>query len=214
MRLSIAAMLRGLREKQSRYFFGVLMIVPSCSDAPSSLEPDLLSGVAQRRVTIDFTSFGIGSPWQPDFYKSEGIRFTRQQCGAAGCRDLSVDLFQGDAALQGEPPFGPIRATFTRPVSDLSLEVAPGLQGTVIYVLKAFSASGKLLGTTRLRVTQDFGDPANTGFGYVTVSLPNLPKAAKSFTLQSVFVRSTFPLNTEIPYGIGSISYSHWSGRR
>jgi hypothetical protein len=193
---------------------GVLLVVPSCSDAPSSLEPDLRSGVAQRRVTIDFTSFGIGRAWEPDFYKSDGIRFTKRQCGPAGCRILSVDLFQGDAALHGEPLFGPIRATFTRPVSDLSLQVAPGLQGTVIYVLKAFAASGKLLGTTRLSVTQDFGDPANTGFGYVTVRLPNLPRPAKSFSFQSVFVRSTFPLNTEIPYGISSISYTHWGGQR
>jgi len=198
----------------SRLFvLGVMMALLSCSNEPTSFEPDLRSGLAQRRVTIDFTSFGIGRAWQPDFYKSDGIRFTRQQCGAAGCRDLSVDLFQGDAALQGEPPFGPIRATFTRPVSELSLEVAPGLQGTVVYVLKAFAASGKLLGTTRVRVTQDFGDPANTGFGYVTVRLPNLPRPAKSFTFQSVFVRSTFPLNTEIPYGIGSISYRHWGGQ-
>jgi hypothetical protein len=196
------------------FLLGVMMVVPSCSDAPNSLEPDLRSGVAQRRVTIDFTSFGIGRAWQPDFYKSDGIRFTKQQCGAAGCRDLSVDFIQGDAALLGEPPFGPIRARFTRPVSNLSLQVAPGLQGTVIYVLKAFAASGRLLGTSRLRVTQDFGDPANMGFGYVTVRLANLPKPAKSFTFQSVFVRSTFPLNTEIPYGIGSITYSRWGGQR
>ena len=199
-----------------RYFFlGVMMAVPSCSEAPpNSLEPDLRSGVAQQQVTIDFTSLGIGRYWQPDFVRSDGIRFTRQQCGAAGCRTLSVDLIQGDAALLGEPQFGPIQATFTRPIADLSLRVAPALQGTVIYVLKAFAASGKLLGTARLSVTQDFGDPANTGFGYVTVRLSNLPKPAKSFTFQSVFVRSTFPLNTEIPYGISSISYTHWGGPR
>jgi hypothetical protein len=192
------------------FLLGALLLLPSCSDTPVTLEPDLRNGVAQRRVTIDFSSFGIGNNWDPNFYKSDGIRFTRQQCGTAGCRVLSVDFIQGDAALQGEPSFGPIRATFTRPVSDLSLQVAPGLQGTVIYVLKAFTASGKLLGRTNVRVTQDFGDPANTGFGYVTVRLPRLSRPAKSFTFQSVFVRSSFPLNTEISYGISSITYTHW----
>jgi hypothetical protein len=161
-------------------------------------------------VTIDFTSFGVGKVFQPDFYKMDGIRFSEQQCGAAGCRPWSVDLIQGDAALLGEPPFGTLKATLTRPISDLSLQVAPGLQGTVIYVLKAFSASGKLLRRTGVTVTQDFGDPANTGFGYVTVRLTNLPRPAKSFTFQSVFVRSSFPTNPEIPYGISSISYTHW----
>jgi hypothetical protein len=201
----------GLRGKFSGFLVaGVLLAALCCSDAPTSPEPSFKPGVAAREVTNEFTSVGIGQVFEPDFYRSEGIRFSPQQCGSAGCRAWSVDLIQGDAALLGEPAFGPMRATFTRPISDLSLRVAPALQGTVTYVLKVFTASGRLLATTSLTVTQDFGDPANSGFGYVTISLPSLPRPGKSFTLHSVFVRSSFPLNTEIPYGVSSISYTHW----
>jgi hypothetical protein len=206
-----ALMHRVLPVKLVRFLLpGLLFALPSCSDAPTGPEPDLRAGVAARRVTIDFTSFGVGKVFQPDFYKSDGIRFSKQQCGAAGCRPWSVELIQGDAALLGEPQFGVLKATFTRPISDLSLQVAPALQGTVTYVLRAFSASGRLLGRTAVRVTQDFGDPANSGFGYVTVRLSNLARPAKSFTFQSVFVRSSSPTNPEIPYGVGSISYTRW----
>jgi hypothetical protein len=188
----------------------VLLATLSCSEAPTSPAPTFKAGVAARNVTIDFTSFGaVQKVFEADFYRSDGIRFAPQQCGTAGCRRLSVELIQGDTALMGEPQFGPVKARFTRPVSDVSLRVAPALQGTVTYTLKAFAASGELLGTTSLTVTQDFGDPANTGFGYVTLSLPNLPRPANSFTFHSVFVRSSVPTNTEIPYGVASISYTH-----
>jgi hypothetical protein len=173
------------------------------------------SRIGARDVTIDFTSFGAsiagGNVFEPDFYRSDGIRFPPQRCGSAGCDTWLIwHIVQGDDALWGETRFGPIKATFTRPISNLSLRVAPTLQGTATYVLSAFAASGKLLATTSVTVTQDFGDPANTGFGYFRVSLTNLPKPAKSFTLDQVFVRSSFPQTTDIPYGVSSISYTHW----
>lgn len=56
--------------------------------------------------------------------------------------------------------------------------------------------------------------PANTGFGYFTVSLVNLPRPAKRFSFDHVFVRSSVPTNTFIPYGISEISYVHMGRAR
>lgn len=221
-----------LQVKVSRFVLaGTLLLGLSCSEGPMTSEPALepsdggnnglaspgvgRSRIGARDVTIDFTSFGAsiagGNVFEPDFYRSDGIRFPPQRCGSAGCDTWLIwHIVQGDDALWGETRFGPIKATFTRPISNLSLRVAPTLQGTATYVLSAFAASGKLLATTSVTVTQDFGDPANTGFGYFTVSLTNLPKPAKSFTLDQVFVRSSFPQTTDITYGVSSISYAHW----
>lgn len=219
-----------LSGKVSRFVLaGTLLLTLSCSEAPMTSELTLEPGdtasngraspgagssrVGSRDVTIDFTSFGLGTVFEPDFYRSDGIRFPSKRCGSAGCDTWFIaHIIQGDDALLGETRFGPVKATFTRPISSLSLRVAPALQGTATYVLSAFAGSGKLLATTSVTVTQDFGDPANTGFGYFMVSLTNLPKPAKSFTLDNVFVRSSFS-NTDIPYGVSSISYTHWGQR-
>ena len=170
------------------------------------------ASVGDREVTIDFSSYGAGRVFDPEFYRDDGIRFPPERCGSAGCDAWFVGFVQSDAALVQTPLLGPIQATFTRPVSDLSLRVAPSLQGTATFVLKAFAGSGEVLAETSVTVTQDFGDPANTGFGYFTVSLMDLPHPAKSFTLDSVFVRSSFGW-TEIPYGVSSITYVHWGGK-
>jgi hypothetical protein len=201
--------------KLSRLFLaGPLLVAVSCSEAPTAPEPNFKPGVAAREVSVDFSSFGgIGVIFEHDFYRSDGILFPPEQCGPAGCDPWTIDLIQGDAALLAENQFGPVRARFTRPVSSLSVRVAPALQGTARYVLKAFAASGKLLARTSVTVTQDSGDPADTGFGYFTISLSNLPGPAKSFTLDNVFLRSTFPTNDNIPYGVSSISYRHWGGK-
>jgi hypothetical protein len=190
---------------------GVLLLATSCSDVPTGPEPSFKPGVAQRVVTIDFTTFGQPKVFDPDFYRSDGILFPPLRCGTEGCEQWFTSFVQGDAALRVEDVrFGPIEATLTRPISDLTLRVAPALQGTATYFLSGFGASGKLLATTSVTVTQDFGDPANTGFGYFTISLANLAKPAKSFKLDVMFVRSSFPLNTFMPYGVSSISYTHW----
>ena len=170
-------------------------------------------GLSAREVTIDFSSYGAGKVFDPEFYRLDGITFPREACGSAGCSPWLVGFYQGDAALVGEPRFGSVKATFTRPIADLLLRVAPGLQGTATYLLKAFAPSGRLLATTSVTVTEDFGDPANSGFGYFEIRLANLPGPAKSFTLDNVFVRSSFPQNVAIPYGVSSISYTHWAGQ-
>ena len=57
------------------------------------------------------------------------------------------------------------------------------------------------------------GDPANSGFGYFTMTLTNLPGPAGSFALDNVFVRSSFPQNGVIPFGVSSITYTHWGNQ-
>jgi len=100
---------------------------------------------------------------------------------------------------------GPVTATFARPISELSVRVAPALQGTALYLLNAFAESGALLATTSVTVTQDEGDPANSGSGYFTMS--------GSFALDNVFVCSSFPQNVAIPFGVSSITYTHWGNQ-
>jgi hypothetical protein len=179
---------------------------PTESGHPPSLGVSARVGLGAPSVTIDFSSFGSSKVFEPEFFRLDGILFPPEQCGSSGCGTWFVQFIQGDAALVG----GPVKATFARPISDLSVNVAPSLQGTATYVLNAFAESGALLATTSVTVTQDEGDPANSGFGYFTMSLTNLAGPAASFVLDNVFVRSSFPQNVTIPFGVSSISYTHW----
>jgi len=179
---------------------------PTVSAVPPSFALSAREGLGAPSVTIDFSSFGSSKVFVPDFYRLDGILFPPEQCGASGCGTWFVQFIQGDAALVG----GPVNATLARPISDLSVRVAPALQGTAVYVLNAFAASGALLATTSVTVTQDEGDPANSGAGYFTMSLTNLPGPAKRLALDNVFVRSSFPQNVVIPFGVSSITYTHW----
>ena len=187
-------------------------LLPACADrsptappGPPSFALSARVGLGTPSVTIDFSSFGSSRFFVPDFYRLDGILFPPVQCGASGCGAWFVQFIQGDAAL-----VGPVTATFARPISELSVRVAPALQGTALYVLTAFAGSGALLATTSVTVTQDEGDPANSGVGYFTMMLTNLPGPAWSFALDNVFVRSSFPQNAAIPFGVSSITYTHW----
>jgi hypothetical protein len=166
-------------------------------------------GVGAREVTIDFSNNAVGD-FDPLFYRSDGIVFPPQACGSAGCFSWSISLIQGDNALFGNPLTGPITATFTRPVSELSFSIAPFVQGTAVYTLTAFSASGEEVASQSLTVTQDTGDPNTGPFGYFTISLEGLAKPVKSFTLDQVFVRSSFGGSGPIDFGVSSISFTHW----
>ena len=201
-----------------RYGLLTALIIGSsaCQDPSAPARDNALSSspalaAASREVTIDFSTFGHGEYLDPDFYRRDGIAFPDQFCGSAGCDGLFIGFIQGDAALVGDPRRGPVSATFTRPISELSLLVAPSFQGTATYTLNVFSASGALVGTSSLTVTQDEGDPANTGFGYFEIAVSNPEKRVKSFTLTSVFVRSAspFPHVGVIPYGVSSITYTY-----
>lgn len=160
------------------------------------------AGVGARSVLIDFSTFGQGV-LDPMFYRRDGIVFPSGR---------EVSQVQGDDALLGGQNRGPIEAEFTRPVDGILVSFAPTLQGTATYILRAFSAAGDLLGTAAVTLTEDFGDPANEGFGYHTMSLANLPKPAKAFTFDSIFVRSSFQFVTSIGFGLNYVAYDHWIG--
>jgi hypothetical protein len=172
------------------------------------------SGVGLSTVTIDFSSFNSDpstiEPIDGDYFAADGIRFSTP-CNADGCSILEVGMVQGDAALRQRPFLGGFEASLSRPVSAISVRFAPGLQGTATYVLRAYSASGDLLASTSTTVTQDFGDPANTGFGHINLSLDDLPAPAKKLTLDSIFVRSSYTWINAIDFGIHEITYTHWS---
>jgi hypothetical protein len=166
-------------------------------------------GVGTPDVTIDFSDNAQGD-LDPLSYRSDGLVLPPQRCGTAGCSSWFVGFVQGDNALVGNPLLGGITATFTRPVSELSLSIAPGSQGTAVYTLTAFSASGTELASQSLTVTQDSGD-ANTGPpGHFTMSLGELPEPAKRVSLTNAFVRSSFGTLGPIEFGVSSISYTHW----
>jgi hypothetical protein len=196
-----------MRIVRSSMITAIAIALASLVSFPSSAAASV--GVASPEVTVDFSSFGEG-PFDPNFYHLDGIVFPSQRCGSVGCTAWLVSLVQGDDALLGDPSFGSVTARFTRPVSDLSLSFAPDLQGTATYVLRAYGGSGEVIASTSITVTEDFGDPANEGFGYHVVSLANLSTPVVAFTLDSIFVRSSFPSNVQIGYGVSSISYTHW----
>src|SRR5437667_4828133 len=142
--------------------------------------------------TIDFSTHVVG-PFQSDFYKKDGVVFTEGSF---------VGFIQGDQAL-----VGPVAATFRPPVFGLSVSVAPSLQGTAEYTLTASDATGRVIGSASVIITEDSGDPTTQPFGYFTIELRSLPRRAKFFTLQNRFVRSSYPQVTRIDFGVSSITF-------
>ena len=161
-------------------------------------------------VTADFSALGVGSVMEFGFFRSSGLTFPEEQC-APECGGWAIEQIQGDDALPQPPGRGPIVGRFTRPVSAISLRLAPSLQGTAVYVLRAFAAGGRLVDERATTVTQDFGDPANTGFAYFTLGVSGLRHPARWFVVDNVFVRSSFG-GSFVTYGIGSVSFTQWPG--
>ncbi len=156
-------------------------------------------------ITIDFSDPGSG-PFDPTFFQSAGVTFP------AG---LEVGFIQGDEALVspvtapgGVNTVQPITGIFSPEITSLSARVAPGLQGTALYTLSALNELSQVLKSIAILVTQDTGDPLDSGFGYFTMDLGILPSAATSFSLGNTFVRSSFPLNTFIPFGVSSLTFT------
>jgi len=158
--------------------------------APRMAIPGCRSATSQ---TLDFSTPGEG-PIQPDFFKRQGLVLTEGNF---------VGFVQGDQAL-----IGPVAGGFHPSVCSLSLRVAPALQGTAAYTLTAYSSSGEAVGSTTVIVTQDSGDPENESPGYFSIALTDLSQRAQTFTLENQFIRSSFPQNTQIPFGVSSITYT------
>ena len=85
-----------------------------------------------------------------------------------------------------------------------ALALAPASQGTADYTLAAFAARANLIGSTTIRITQDEGDPDNTGGGYLSINLDGLSRPARAFSLTNEFVRSSFPDRSVIDFGVSS----------
>jgi hypothetical protein len=190
----------------------LLIGLNACADPTGSATDSSTIGRASvarsvSEITIDFSTFGSGKEFDPDFYQSEGIVFPPEACGPAGCVPWFIGFVVGDAALIGDPTHGPVSATFKKPISNLSLSFAPTFLGTATYTLSAFSPSGALVATTSVTITVDPADPADMGFGYFTIALTDLARPVKSFTFDNVLVRSPGP-HVVIPYGVSSITYT------
>jgi PEP-CTERM motif len=142
---------------------------------------------------IDISAL-VNRPFDQTFFADQGLIFTSV---------MSLGFVQGDDAL-----LGPVTGRFTRPVAGLSALVAPGFQGTADYTLAAFDARANLIRSATLRITQDEGDPDNTGFGYLAVNLGQLSRPAHSFSLTNAFVRSSFPDRTFIDFGVSSFEFT------
>ena len=104
-----------------------------------------------RSVThvIDFTKHGQG--WfQPNFFADEGIIFDDPVLYTS---NWWVGYVQGDEALVND-----VYASFKRPISSLSLQVAPSSYGPITYTLTAFSASGAVVVTKTVTVSHHLLD--------------------------------------------------------
>jgi len=187
----------------------MLLVVSVLTYAALTAPTSAIAVQQGTEVTIDFSLHGEGV-LDPLFFAEDGIIFAPQRCSPAGCVDQAVSgLIQGDAALVGDSVYGPIIARFTIPITSLSMQIAPAIQGTATYTLSAFKKSGKLLATQSLTVTQDEGDPdPGPDEGYFTLSLDSLHKAS-SFSLDAVWVRSSHEPEQEIMlYGVSSIEFT------
>ena len=158
--------------------------------APRLAGPGCGSAISE---TIDFSTAGEGT-FQPKSFKKQGMVVTQGDF---------VGFVQGDQAL-----IGPVAGTFHPSVCSISLRVAPAFQGTAAYTLRAYSGSGNVVGSTTVVVTQDIGDPENGTPGYFVIELTELSQKAQTFTLENQFIRSSFPQNTQISFGISSITYT------
>jgi len=141
-------------------------------------------------VVVDLSEPGQGF-FDQAYFQDDGVVFT--EGGFVG-------FLQGDEAL-----IGPVAGTVGKGFTGVTAQFAPGFQGTADYTLSAYSRSGRELGSSTLRVTQDSGDPESGPLGYATISL-TVAKKATVFRLSSTFVRSSFPNITTIDFGASEVT--------
>ncbi len=147
---------------------------------------------ADSTHVIDFSTHG-GGTLESRFYKPDGVVFTP---------GLFVGYVQGDDAV-----VGPISGKFSPKATSVSVRIAPAYQGTATYTLTTYDSARNVVAAASVTVTQDTGDPANTGWGYVTLSLPALPSNAATFEVTNTFVRSSYPHVTLMDFGVSSVTF-------
>jgi hypothetical protein len=181
--------------KHLKVFFSLLAsVLLSLQPAQVNAAPRLTASGCRSAIsqTVDFSTVGEGT-FQPNFFKRQDLVITQGDF---------VGFVQGDEAL-----IGPVAGTFHPSVCGISVRVAPAFQGTAAYTLKAYSASGKVVGSTTMIVTQDIGEPESGSFGYFVIELTELSPKAQTFTQENQFIRSSFPQITQISFGVSSITY-------
>jgi len=163
--------------------FALLAVIAGLASPDSKAAP-------VTTVTIAIDDLGTWTGFynvDPLAFKANGIRLAS---------DYVVGFSNGHAVLLGSasntPPFM-IAASFTRPVSGVSASIRMHVQGTADYTLAAYAASGDLVGSSTITLSQDGLDG-----NFYTLSLDNLPIKAKSFTILG-----------GLDYGVRSISYSY-----
>jgi hypothetical protein len=171
-------------------FATLVALLVAIAPAAQAITP---SQSAKAWITIDFSTVTPDAPFDQTSFKDDGIIFTDGEF---------VGFFQGDNALAG-----PIAANVRGGFKSLSVQVAPGFQGTATYTLTAFKR-GEEIGTTSMTVIQVVGDPDSGPAGYFTISLDHLPKKADSFSLSNVFVSSPNPDLSMMEFGVSSLTVS------
>ena len=144
-------------------------------------------------VTLDFSAPGQGVFDQSFFV---GAR-----------RGVHVGRVRGVRAGRRRARPGTGRGRFARPVSALSVSLAPAYAGTAEYTLDALNSSGKRVGRARTTVVQDAGDPATGPFGYFTMQLGSL-RGATAFRLSTRLISSSSPNITLMELGLASLTFT------
>jgi hypothetical protein len=153
------------------FVFGVIAIILLAHSGNARAVP----------VTIDMSDHG-GGTFNRDYFQNEGVVFTEGDF---------VGYVQGDDALIFDQNNG-LSGLFTLgPVTDISVEIAPWLQGTWAYRLAALDGLSSIIDSEAIVVTQDTGDPEHSGFGYFSIELTGLPGAV-GFLVESTFIRTSY----------------------
>ena len=132
-------------------------------------------------VTVDMSDHGGGIFYQ-EYFRPKGVVFTDGDF---------VGYVQGDDALVFDQSNGITGLFAPAAVTSISVDIAPWLQGTWAYRLAALNVLSNIIDSKTILVTQDTGDPENTGFGYFSIELTGLPGAA-GFLVDSTFIRTSY----------------------
>ena len=89
---------------------------------------------------------------------------------------------------------GDITATFTRPVTSVTVSFAVWSEGTAEYSLTAYAPSGRAIANSSTTAAE-----TSTGTGYHTLVVHDLPSKAKSFSMTGGW----------IVFGVNSITYTY-----